>query len=49
MFNAYLFKMIYASIAVWPTVWLARLLKRVEKTDVFDDGINYNPFKLDVQ
>ena len=46
MFNAYVFKMLYASIAVWPTVWIAKLLKRLEQTDVFDDGINYNPFNL---
>jgi queuosine precursor transporter len=48
MFDGYMFKMIYAFIAVWPIALLAIMLKRIEKVDVFDNNINYNPFKLGV-
>ena len=48
MLNAYTFKMLYAFIAVWPTALIAKVLKRVEQTDIYDVGISYNPFKLDV-
>ena len=48
MLNGYLFKMLYASIAVWPTVMLVNFLKRSEKVDAYDIGVNYNPFKLSV-
>lgn len=46
MLNGYLFKMFYAFLAVWPVVILTAWLKKSENTDIYDHGINYNPFKL---
>jgi len=48
MLDGYLFKMLYAFIAVFPMVILVRILKVIEGIDVYDYGINYNPFKLEV-
>lgn len=49
MLDGYLFKMIYASIAVWPIALIAYLLKKAEKVDVYDYGVNYSPFRLSVE
>lgn len=49
MFDGYVFKMIYAFIAVWPTVLFARVLKQAENVDTYDYNINYNPFKYSVE
>ncbi len=49
MMDGYLFKMIYAAIAVWPAYLIAMLLKQAEKTDVYDYGINYNPLKFSLE
>jgi queuosine precursor transporter len=46
--NGYAFKMIYALLAVGPITLLAKILKYVENVDIYDYGINYNPFKLSV-
>ena len=46
MLDGYLFKMFYAFIAVWPMALLTYYLKKSENIDVYDIGINYNPFKL---
>lgn len=46
MLDGYLFKMIYAFIAVWPAVMVAGYLKKIEGVDVYDYNISYNPFKL---
>jgi hypothetical protein len=45
MLDGYLFKMLYAIIAVWPAAILVVFLKRSEKVDVYDKEINYNPFQ----
>lgn len=47
MLDGYLFKMLYALIAVWPTVLIVMLLKKAEKTDAYDYNVNYNPFIFD--
>lgn len=46
MLDGYIFKMIYAFIAVWPVVYMVNFLKKSEKTDVYDYDVDYNPFKL---
>lgn len=46
MLDGYLFKMLYASIAVWPATFIVFSLKKSEKVDIYDHGVNYNPFKL---
>jgi len=46
MIDGYLFKMLYALIAVWPAAMLVHVLKRAEGVDIYDRGINYNPFRL---
>jgi uncharacterized integral membrane protein (TIGR00697 family) len=48
MLDGYLFKMLYAFIAVWPAVLLVYILKKTERADVYDYGINYNPFNIKV-
>lgn len=46
MLDGYLFKVLYALIAVWPAFLVATLLKRAEGTDVYDYDISYNPLKF---
>jgi uncharacterized integral membrane protein (TIGR00697 family) len=46
MLDGYLFKMLYACIAVWPAAILVEQLKKIEAIDIYDQGINYNPFKI---
>lgn len=46
MLDGYLFKMGYAFLAVWPAYFAVSFLKKSEKIDIYDEGINYNPFKL---
>jgi len=48
MMDGYLFKMLYALIAVWPAAMLVRALKKAEGVDIYDCGISYNPFRLSV-
>ncbi len=43
MLDGYIFKMLYAFIAVWPAAFLVYCLKRAESVDVYDQGINYSP------
>lgn len=43
MLDGYLFKMLYALIAVWPAAYLVYSLKKSESADVYDHGINYSP------
>lgn len=47
MGSAYLLEIIYAFIFVYPAFFIAEYIKRKEKIDVYDIGINYNPFKGD--
>ncbi|MCE3268675.1 MAG: Conserved hypothetical rane protein [Burkholderiales bacterium] len=48
LLNAYLFKIIYALVATGPAAFIARYLKKIEHSDAYDVGIDYNPFKLNV-
>ena len=45
---AYLVKLIFTPIVALSASMTAAYLKKVEKIDVYDTGINYNPFKLKV-
>jgi uncharacterized integral membrane protein (TIGR00697 family) len=44
--SGYLVHLIYAAILIWPAFYIALLLKKIEKIDVYDTDINYNPFKF---
>jgi uncharacterized integral membrane protein (TIGR00697 family) len=46
MVISYVFKIIFAIIIAFPGNVIASILKKVEKVDVFDYGINFNPFKM---
>ncbi len=48
MLDGYLIKMIYALIAVLPTTLLVNYLKKVESVNIYDNDINYNPFRLNL-
>lgn len=48
LIDAYIFKMIYATIAIIPAATLVVFLKRSEHVDIYDININYNPFKLKI-
>ena len=48
LLDAYAFKVVYAFIATWPAAILVKLLKNAEHPDIYDVGIDYNPFKLSV-
>jgi uncharacterized integral membrane protein (TIGR00697 family) len=45
--SGYLFKVVYEIIATPLTYAIVNKLKRVEGIDVYDRGIDYNPFKLE--
>lgn len=45
MLDGYLFKVLYALVAVWFVVLAANFLKKAEGVDVYDHNVNYNPFK----
>lgn len=46
MLTAYLFKMVYSFIIVWPSYVCVAILKKAENLDAYDIGISYNPFKM---
>ncbi|NLZ19104.1 MAG: queuosine precursor transporter [Bacteroidales bacterium] len=39
-------KVLYEIVALPLTAWAVRRLKRAEGIDTFDEGVNYNPFKI---
>ena len=39
-------KVLYEIVALPLTAWAVRSLKRAEGIDTFDEGVNYNPFKI---
>ena len=39
-------KVLYEIVALPLTSWAVRSLKRAEGIDTFDEGVNYNPFKI---
>lgn len=47
--SAYLFKVIFAAIAVVPASYLVKFLKRAENIDVYDYSTNFNPFKFSIE
>ncbi|MBP5566853.1 MAG: queuosine precursor transporter [Bacteroidales bacterium] len=40
------FKVLYEIVALPLTAYVVRVVKRYDNTDVFDEGISYNPFKV---
>ncbi len=46
MISGFLWKMVFATIMVFPSWLLVRFLKRAEKIDHFDICTNFNPFVL---
>lgn len=46
--SAYLFKISYGVIAVFPSAVLVNLLKRIENVDVYDYETDFNPLKLEI-
>lgn len=45
MFTGYFFKVGYEAAATPLTYWAVNTLKRVEGVDVYDEGVDFNPFK----
>ena len=45
MFTGYFFKVAYEAAATPLTYWIVNALKRGEGVDVYDEGIDFNPFK----
>ena len=45
---AFLFKVFFSFIGIYPEVILVRFLKKSEGLDTFDYGTNFNPFKFDL-
>ena len=45
MFTGYFFKVGYEAIATPLTYWVVNSLKRAEGVDVFDERVDFNPFK----
>jgi uncharacterized integral membrane protein (TIGR00697 family) len=46
IWSSYVFKVVYEVVATPLTYWIVNTLKRVEQVDVFDQGVDYNPFTL---
>ncbi len=44
--DAYLLEIIYSIIFAIPAQYLVRVLTRIERIDVYDYNVNYNPFKI---
>lgn len=38
------YKLLFAVVAAPAVTWLAAIIKKIEKSDVYDHGISYNPF-----
>lgn len=45
----YLFKVGYEILATPFTYWIVAKIKKMEKIDTFDYGVNYNPFSLKIK
>lgn len=46
IFNAFLFKVVCTSIIIYPEVILVKFLKKAENLDVYENNIDFNPFKF---
>lgn len=44
--DAYIFKSLFAIVAAFPAIFVVRFLKKSEAIDVYDQNVNFNPFKL---
>ena len=44
--STYSIKVIYAVVLAGPANLLANILKRIEKSNPFNEGVSFNPFKL---
>lgn len=49
MLFSYLFKAVFALVAIYPAMFLIHIIKRIEKLDVYDIHTNFNPFSLDIK
>lgn len=49
MLFSYIFKAAFAFIAVYPALFLTRIIKKVENLDVYDTHTNFNPFSLTIK
>lgn len=46
IFNAFLFKVVCTSVIIYPEVILVKFLKKAENLDVYENNIDFNPFKF---
>ena len=46
--SGYLFKILFSVLALFPITYLVSFLKRNERIDVCDQGLDFNPFKFSV-
>jgi len=46
MLFSYLYKIVFAIVAAYPATVMVRAIKKVEKLDVYDYGVNFNPFSV---
>lgn len=46
MLFSYLYKIVFAMVAAYPATLIVALLKKVEKIDVYDYSVNFNPFAI---
>ena len=49
MVTGYIAKVLYEAAATPLTYWIVNSLKRVEKIDTYDRGVDFNPFRSDEQ
>lgn len=49
MFTGYVAKVLYEAAATPVTYWVVNSLKRAEGVDVYDEGVNFNPFRREQQ
>ena len=49
MFTGYLVKVIYEAAATPLTYWVVNSLKRAEGVDIYDEGVDFNPFRGEQQ
>lgn len=47
-FTAYIYEVVFIAIVAFPVTFLLPFLKKAENIDVYSQGINFNPFKIDV-
>lgn len=45
MVTGYVAKVLYEAAATPVTYWIVNSLKRIEKIDIYDEGVDFNPFR----